>query len=77
MTIQATVYVVAVQMKLDHSVFSHENADFNIENHIFEVGGRSKSKKQLAGLSKAYLVKDDILFGYQNSIPLWHFGMNY
>jgi predicted AAA+ superfamily ATPase len=65
------------QMKLDHSVFSHDNADFQIENAIFEVGGRSKTKKQLAGLSKAYLVKDDILFGYQNSIPLWHFGMSY
>ncbi len=65
------------QMKLEHSVFTHRNADFQIEDIIFEVGGKNKSKKQIAGLSEAYLVKDDIEFGYQNTIPLWHFGMSY
>jgi hypothetical protein len=65
------------QMKLEHSVFTHRNADFQIDDIIFEVGGKNKSKKQIAGLSEAYLVKDDIVFGYQNTIPLWHFGMSY
>ena len=65
------------QMKLEHSVFAHGKADFQIEESIFEVGGKNKSKKQIAGLSEAYLVKDDIIFGYQNTIPLWHFGMSY
>jgi predicted AAA+ superfamily ATPase len=65
------------QMKLEHSVFTHRNADFQIDDIIFEVGGKNKSKKQIAGLSEAYLVKDDIEFGYQNTIPLWHFGMSY
>jgi hypothetical protein len=64
-------------MKLEHSVFTHRNADFQIDDIIFEVGGKNKSKKQIAGLSEAYLVKDDIEFGYQNTIPLWHFGMSY
>ena len=65
------------QMKLEHSVFKHSNADFQIDDIIFEVGGKNKSKKQIAGLTEAYLVKDDIVFGYQNTIPLWHFGMSY
>jgi len=65
------------QMKLEHSVFTHSNADFQIDDIIFEVGGKNKSKKQIAGLTEAYLVKDDIAFGYQKTIPLWHFGMSY
>ena len=65
------------QMKLEHSVFTHRNADFQIDDIIFEVGGKNKTKKQIAGLSEAYLVKDDLVFGYQNTIPLWHFGMSY
>jgi predicted AAA+ superfamily ATPase len=65
------------QMNLEHIVYMHKNADFQIDDKIFEVGGKNKSKKQIAGLSEAYLVKDDIVFGYQNIIPLWHFGMSY
>jgi predicted AAA+ superfamily ATPase len=65
------------QMKLEHDVFTHKNADFQIDESIFEVGGKNKTKKQIAALSKAFLVKDDIVFGYQNTIPLWHFGMSY
>jgi predicted AAA+ superfamily ATPase len=65
------------QMKLEHSVFAHDKADFQIDDVIFEVGGKNKSKKQIAGLSDAYIVKDDIVFGYQHTIPLWHFGMSY
>jgi hypothetical protein len=64
-------------MKLEHSVFAHDKADFQIDDVIFEVGGKNKSKKQIAGLSDAYIVKDDIVFGYQHTIPLWHFGMSY
>lgn len=65
------------QMNLEHIVFTHSNADFQIDDAIFEVGGKNKSKKQIVGLSESYLVKDDIVFGYQNTIPLWHFGMSY
>jgi predicted AAA+ superfamily ATPase len=65
------------QMKLEHSVFAHGKADFQIDDSIFEVGGKNKTKKQIAGLSEAYIVKDDIVFGYQHTIPLWHFGMSY
>ena len=43
----------------------------------FEVGGRNKGKKQIAGVNDAFVMNDDIEYGYENVIPLWHFGMSY
>jgi hypothetical protein len=43
----------------------------------FEVGGKSKNQKQIEGLKNAYIIKDDIEYGYQNVFPLWAFGLNY
>jgi predicted AAA+ superfamily ATPase len=65
------------QMSLEHVVYSHSAGDFQIEDFVFEVGGRTKTKKQIANESNAYLVKDDIEYGYMNTLPLWHFGMTY
>jgi predicted AAA+ superfamily ATPase len=65
------------QMSLEHKVTSHISADFQIEDAIFEVGGKSKTKKQIFDLKNAFIVKDDIEYGYLNTIPLWHFGMSY
>jgi uncharacterized protein len=39
--------------------------------------GKNKTKKQIAGLNKAYILKDDIEHGYMNTVPLWTFGFNY
>jgi hypothetical protein len=44
---------------------------------VLEVGGRSKSKKQIAGVSNAFLVTDDREYGFNNQIPLWLFGFLY
>ncbi|MDR3095173.1 MAG: ATP-binding protein, partial [Bacteroidales bacterium] len=52
-------------------------ADFNINNLTFEVGGKSKTQEQITGLENAFIVKDDIEYGYKNIIPLWAFGLNY
>ncbi|HEY5510495.1 MAG TPA: hypothetical protein VIK10_05630 [Prolixibacteraceae bacterium] len=65
------------QMGVNHDVFLSEVADFSIENYTFEIGGKNKAKKQIEGLEKAYIVKDDIEHGYMNTIPLWAFGFNY
>lgn len=65
------------QMKVGHSVHSSEKADFSIDGLTFEVGGRKKSKKQVAGLADAYVVKDDIEYATGNIIPLWAFGLTY
>jgi len=65
------------QMGVNHKVFSSEVADFKIGQYTFEVGGKSKTKRQIAGLDQAYVVKDNVEYGYQNTIPLWAFGFNY
>lgn len=65
------------QMKVRHSVYSSEVADFLVDGHTFEVGGRKKGKKQIAGQVDAYVVKDDIEYANGNVIPLWAFGLTY
>jgi predicted AAA+ superfamily ATPase len=65
------------QMRVKNAVYRSEKGDFNIGNMTFEVGGKSKSQKQIEGLKNAFIVKDDIEYGYQNIIPLWAFGLNY
>lgn len=65
------------QMKVRHSVYSSEVADFLVDGHTFEVGGRKKGKKQIAGQVDAYVVKDDIEYTDGNVIPLWAFGLTY
>lgn len=65
------------QMKVNNNVFSSDVSDFLIDGHTFEVGGRKKGKKQIAGLTDAYIVKDDIEYADGNTIPLWAFGLNY
>lgn len=65
------------QMQVNQEVFASKAADFIIDGKTFEVGGKSKSKKQIAEVKNAFVVKDDIEYGYENIIPLWHFGMSY
>jgi predicted AAA+ superfamily ATPase len=65
------------QMRVKNEVFRSEKADFNIQNMTFEVGGKSKNQEQIKNLKNAYIVKDDIEYGYQNIVPLWAFGLNY
>jgi len=65
------------QMRVNNKVYRSEKGDFNINNMTFEVGGRNKNQKQIEGLKNAYIVKDDIEYGYKNVVPLWAFGLNY
>jgi hypothetical protein len=65
------------QMSVNNVVYSSDKADFVIGDYTFEVGGKNKGQKQISGISNAFIVKDDIEFGYQNILPLWTFGFNY
>ncbi|MFW5766917.1 MAG: ATP-binding protein [Bacteroidota bacterium] len=61
-----------------HECTLTEKGDFLIDDkHIFEVGGKSKTQKQIADLHHAFVVKDSIETGIKNSIPLWMFGLLY
>jgi predicted AAA+ superfamily ATPase len=47
------------------------------DQYLFEIGGKNKTKKQIQGYEKAFVVKDDIEVGVFNTIPLWLFGFQY
>lgn len=65
------------QTKVLYDVTSSPAADFLIHDMTFEIGGKNKKQKQLKGAENSFVVKDDIEFGYMNSIPLWQFGLLY
>lgn len=65
------------QARVCNDVRSSDISDFEIDNKVFEIGGRKKGQKQIENASDAYIVKDDIESGYANVIPLWAFGLNY
>jgi uncharacterized protein len=65
------------QMRVNNVVVSSAVADFKIDKYTFEVGGKSKSQEQIKETSNAFIVKDDIEYGYKNVLPLWAFGLNY
>ncbi len=65
------------QMQVNNEVISSKIADFVVGDYTFEVGGKNKKQKQIVNTKKAFIVKDDIEFGYLNVVPLWAFGLNY
>lgn len=65
------------QMRVNNAVVSSAVADFKIDRYTFEVGGKNKTQEQIKNTPNAFIVKDDIEYGYKNSIPLWAFGLNY
>ena len=65
------------QMRLNYKVLSSDVSDFKIGKYTFEVGCKNKTRKQIVNLENAFIVKDDIEFGFLNTIPLWAFGFNY
>lgn len=66
------------QLNVKHKVTYHSKADFLVDNKfIFEVGGKNKTQKQIAGLKNAFIVADNIEYAYKNTIPVWMFGFLY
>jgi len=66
------------QLGISHELRLPENGDFLVDGkYTFEVGGRSKTTKQIKDLPNAYIAMDDIEIGAFNQIPLWIFGFLY
>lgn len=66
------------QIGWEHQVELAAKGDFLIdEKYHFEIGGKGKTGKQIAGEKNAYIVADDIETGFENKIPLWLFGFLY
>lgn len=61
-----------------NKIFYSKTGDFEVNGTLFEIGGKNKDWKQLKGITEnAFLVKDDILYGNKNEIPLYLFGFLY
>ena len=59
-------------------LFCSEKGDYRTHDTLFEIGGKSKTDRQLKGATlPAYLVKDDILRSLKNEIPLFQCGFLY
>jgi predicted AAA+ superfamily ATPase len=73
--IRETIFLA--MLKVGHTVTSSSVSDFKIGKYTFEVGGKNKGQKQIQAVDNAYVVKDDIEYGYMNVVPLWAFGLLY
>ncbi len=66
------------QFKGLHEINLSETADFVIDKtYTFEIGGKNKTKKQIANIADAYVAKDGIEIGFGSIIPVWLFGFMY
>ena len=55
-----------------------EKSDFIVDKkYTFEIGGKNKSKKQIANIEDSFVAKDNIEIGFGNIIPVWLFGFMY
>lgn len=61
-----------------HRVNLSPTGDFLVnEAQTFEIGGKNKAQKQIAGTPDAYIAMDETEAGIGNRIPLWLFGFLY
>ncbi len=71
-----TFFVSQIPGNLDlycvKAVKQKSTPDFYLNNYLFEVGGKSKNRKQVT--SEGFLVQDGIEIGTKQSIPLYLFG---
>ena len=58
-------------------IFHSKNGDYTVMNHIFEIGGKNKTAKQIKHMDKSFLVKDDLMIATKREIPLFYFGFIY
>ena len=62
---------------ITEKVLSSTVSDFQIGDYTFEVGGKKKSKKQLAEVANGIVVRDDIEYFSPGFVPLYAFGLLY
>lgn len=66
------------QLGYRHQIEFITDGDFLVNRKWqFELGGKSKSAKQLQKAPNGFVVADDLEIGHQNRIPLWLFGFLY
>lgn len=75
---QRELFFAQVMQDAGHDLYFSTEGDFRTQDTIFEIGGKSKSRKQLKGTQEpSFVVKDDILTPMPKEIPLFYFGFLY
>ncbi len=76
--LREVVFVNQIKNSNHNIKYSKEIGDFIVSGHYFEIGGKSKTKRQIKKRKeKAFIVKDDVLYGEKGVIPLYLFGFLY
>lgn len=66
------------QLGYKHTVEYSPESDFLIDHTFtFEVGGITKTNRQIKNTPNSFVVSDDLEYGTGNKIPLWLFGFLY
>ena len=66
------------QLKGLHALHIPKSGDLIIDEKItLEIGGKSKSRKQVEHVPNAYIAKDQVEIGFDNVVPVWMFGLLY
>ncbi len=66
------------QLSVNHKINYPKVGDFLVDGeYLFEVGGISKTRKQISGIENAFIAADNIEYRFENKIPLWLFGFLY
>ncbi len=75
-TLRETFFTSMVSYQ--HTLNYPKGGDFIVdEQYVFEVGGCSKTQKQIKDAESGWVVADDIEIGVERKIPLWLFGFLY
>jgi len=62
----------------DEGIYASKHGDFYCEEkYTFEIGGKSKTFKQIKDIPNSYIASDDLEVGIGNKIALWMFGFLY
>ncbi len=68
----------ASMLSYRHTLNYPKSGDFIVDGrYTFEIGGKSKSNKQIKGEQAAWVVADGLEIGMDDKIPLWLFGFLY
>lgn len=66
------------QLKVNHTINWSDKSDFYVDDkYTFEIGGKNKTRKQIADIENSWVAADNIEYVQQNKIPLWLFGFLY
>ena len=69
-TVRETFFVSSFK-----TIYYSDIGDFRVDKYIFEVGGESKSFKQIKDVENSFLVIDTDYTMEERKIPLWLFGL--